>query len=475
MSESRAIARTFVRIKGGRHVSGQNNRRQFLQASLAAGVGFWAAGGIRGDEKKEEKKFEKLNFACVGVGGKGGGDTDHAAMNGDVVALCDIDDDAMNKKANGEKFKKAQKFNDFREMFAKMGDKIDAVTVSTADHTHAVIAMMAIKAGKHVYCQKPLVHNVAEARALRDAAKKYKVCTQMGNQGCALDNFRTSVEMLRAGSLGTVKEVHVWTNRPTGFWKQAPDVTKRPEPGKQPKHVHWDLFLGPAPERPYAPGYHPFAWRGWRDFGTGALGDMACHTANMPYVGLELGLPTSIEAESEKPNDETFPGWAKITFTFPAKGKRAAVKLFWYEGKKGNEKVLPPKELFQGEKPSGSASLIVAENVTLYSPDDYGATRKLLGKGAKDVKMPEKTLKRRGGKNDEQQKAEWVEAIKANDPLLAFSNFAYASMLTESILLGNAAIKAEKKLEYDGDKGKFTNAEECNKLLSREYRTGYKL
>jgi predicted dehydrogenase len=297
----------------------------------------------------------------------------------------------------------------------------------------------------------------------------------MGNQGTALDNFRTSVELLRSGNLGTVKEVHVWTNRPTGFWKQSPDVTKRPPEAKAPKHVHWDLFLGPAPERPYAPGYHPFAWRGWRDFGTGALGDMACHTANMPYMGLQLGLPTSIEAESEKPNDETFPGWAKITFKFPAKGKRQAVTFFWYEGKKDGEKMLPPKELFQGEKPSGSASLIVAEDVTIYSPDDYGATRKMLGKNAKDVKTPEKTMKRRGGKNDEEQKKEWVEAIKANKPELALSNFDYASMLTEAILLGNAAIKAEKKLEYDGDKGRFTNAEECNKLLSREYRTGWKL
>jgi predicted dehydrogenase len=463
-------------------VSGQNDRRQFLQASIAAGVGFWAAGGVRGDEKKEDKKLERLNFACVGVGGKGDSDSDHAAQNGDVVAICDIDDNTLNSKANKDvsgkakkgitPFKKAQKFNDFREMFAKMGDKIDAVTVSTADHTHAAIAMMAIKAGKHVYCQKPLCHDVAEARALREAAKKFKVCTQMGNQGTALDNFRTSVEMLRSGALGKVKEVHVWTNRP--IWPQSPGITKRPEPKQPPKHVHWDLFLGPAPERPYTDAYTPFKWRGWWDFGTGALGDMACHTANMPYMGLELGLPTTISAESEKVNEETYPGWARIAFEFPAKGKRAAVKFFWYEGKRDGKRVLPPEELFQGQKPSGSASLIVAENVTLYSPDDYGATRTILGKNASDVKMPEKTLRRRGGNNDEQQKKEWVEAIKANDPTLALSNFEYAAMLTESILLGNAAIKAGKKLEYNGEKGTCADAE-CNKLLSREYRTGWKL
>jgi predicted dehydrogenase len=453
-------------------MSAQTDRRGFLKAGAAAGVGFWVAGSSTAADKEPASAVERLNIACIGVGGKGGSDTDHAAQNGDVVALCDIDDNTLNKKANGDKFKKAQKFNDFREMLAKMGDKIDAVTISTADHTHAVACMMAIKAGKHVYCQKPLCHDVAEARALREAAKKFKVCTQMGNQGTALDNFRTSVELLRSGNLGTVKEVHVWTNRP--IWKQAPEVTKRPEPKEAPKHVHWDLFLGPAPERPYAPGYHPFAWRGWRDFGTGALGDMACHTANMPYMGLELGLPTSIVAESDKVNEETYPGWSRITFEFPAKGKRAAVKLIWYEGKKDGKRVLPPEELFQGEKPSGSASLIVAESGTLYSPDDYGEQRKMLGKGAKDVALPEKTLKRRGGKNDEQQKKEWVEAIKANDPNLAMSNFSYAAMLTEAILLGNAAVLAGKKLEYNGEKGTFADAD-CNKLLSREYRTGWKL
>lgn len=452
------------------------NRRDFLQASAAAGVGFWVAGGVSAEDKpKDKSKLERLNFACIGIDGKGSSDAEHVAGLGDVVAICDIDDNFLDKKANSKsgRFKKSERFNDFREMFAKMGDKIDAVTVSTPDHTHAVAAMMAIKAGKHVYCQKPLTHSVAEARALREAASKFKVCTQMGNQGTALDNFRTSVELLRSGALGTVKEVHVWTNRPV--WPQSPTITKQPKPAPIPRHVHWDLFLGPAPTRLFAEGYHPFKWRGWWDFGTGALGDMACHTANMPYMGLELGLPTSISAECEPLNPETYPGWARVAFEFPAKGKRPAIKFFWYEGKKDGEKVLPPLELFQGKKPSGSASLIVAEKATLYSPDDYGAQRDLLGEGAKDIKMPEKTLKRRGGNNDEQQKREWVEAIKAGDPKLALSNFDYAALLTEAILLGNAAMRAGKKLEYDGEKGRFTNASDADKYLSREYRTGWKL
>ena len=467
-------------------MNGSFDRRQFLQSSAAAGLGFWVAGGLSADEGKTRLNIEKLNFACIGIKGKGDSDANHAADYGNVVAICDIDDNRLNEKANQvekkskkSRFKEARKFNDFRELIEKMGDKIDAVTVSTPDHTHAVASVMAMKAGKHVYCQKPLTHSVLEARTMREIARKFKVCTQMGNQGTASDNFRTSVELLRSGALGTVKEVHIWTNRPTGFWKQSPELTKRPAPKEAPKNVHWDLFLGPAPERPYAPGYHPFAWRGWRDFGTGALGDMACHTANMPFMGLELAYPTSISAESEAPNPETYPAWARVAYEFPARGKRAALKLFWYEGRKGGkdgERVLPPKELFAGKKVSGSGSLIVAENATLYSPDDYGGTRELLGPGAGDIKPPkEKILPRRGGDSDQQQKGEWIDAIRKKEAKIALSNFDYAGLLTEVVLLGNVAILAGKKLEYDGENMKFTNNSAADKYLHRDYRTGWKL
>jgi predicted dehydrogenase len=460
-------------------MSGSFDRRGFLQASAAAGIGFWVAGGVSTSEGKTRLAIEKLNFACIGIKGKGDSDANNAADYGNIVAICDIDDDYLAQKANQDdgRFKKAQKFNDFRELITKLGDKIDAVTVSTPDHTHAVASVMAMKSGKHVYCQKPLTHSVHEARTMREIARKFKVCTQMGNQGTAGDRFRTSVELLRAGGLGTVKEVHIWTDRPTGYWKQSPQVTKRPAPGKAPKNVHWDLFLGPAPERPYAGGYHPFAWRGWRDFGTGALGDMACHISNMPFMGLELGTPTSISAESEAPNPETYPGWARVTFEFPAKGKRAALKLIWYEGSKNGKLVLPPVELLQGKFKgfSKGGSLIVAEKATLYSRDDYGDDRQLLGKDVKDIKLPEKSLPRRGGDRDQQQKGEWVDAINKKDPKIALSNFDYAALLTETVLLGNAAILAGKKLEYDGEKGQFTNLSEANKYLRRDYRTGWKL
>jgi predicted dehydrogenase len=465
-------------------MSGSFDRREFLQTSVAAGIGFWVAGGVTADEGKTKLDVEKLNIACVGVGGKGDSDANHAADYGNIVAICDIDDGHLDRKANQEskrtkkaRFKTAQKFNDFRDMLAKLGDKVDAVVVSTADHTHAPASVMAMRAGKHVYCQKPLTHDVREARVMREVARQFKVCTQMGNQGTAGDGFRTSVELLRSGALGTVKEVHIWTDRPARYWKQSPDVTKRPAEQPIPKHVHWDLFLGPAPERPYAPGYHPFAWRGWRDFGTGALGDMACHIANMPFMGLELGFPTSITAESETPNPETYPGWARITYEFPARGKRAGLKLVWYEGSKDGKLVLPPIELLQGKHKrfSSGGSLVVAEKATMYSRDDYGAQRELIGKDAGDVKLPEKTLPRRGGDLDQQQKGEWVDAIRKKEPKIALSNFDYAGVLTEVVLLGNVAVLAGKKLEYDGENMKFTNLPEADKYLQREYRTGWKL
>jgi predicted dehydrogenase len=448
-------------------------RRDFLHASAALGVGFYVAGGANAaDETKPKGKLEKVAFAAVGVGGKGSSDCDHAAELGEMVAICDIDENTLNKKAS--KLTKAQKFFDFREMLEKLDKKIDAVTVSTPDHTHAVAAVMAMKMGKHVYCQKPLCHNVMEARTMLKVATEKKVCTQMGNQGTAGDQFRTSVELVRSGMLGKIKEVHLWTNRP--IWPQAPKVTKRPEPKPVPAHVRWDLFLGPAPERPYTDAYHSFKWRGWRDFGTGALGDMACHTANMPYMGLQLGLPLSVAGEADEYNQETFPGWAKVVFEFLLPGTTEPIKVTWYEGKKDGTKLTPPLELLQGTERdySGSGSLIVGENLTLYSPDDYGATRRLIGKGLKPVRL---LPRRQRGDNDQQQKAEWVEAIKKNDPNIALSNFGYAAKLTEAILLGNIAMIAGggKRLAYDAENMKFTGASEYDKYLTREYRAGWKL
>ncbi|HTU88611.1 MAG TPA: Gfo/Idh/MocA family oxidoreductase [Gemmataceae bacterium] len=451
-------------------MSRRTNRRQFIQQTGLAGLGFWVAGGLT--PAFSRSPIEKLNIAGIGINGKGSSDIDQAGNHGNVVAICDIDDRFLEKK--GAKFPKAKKYNDFRKMLDEMGKSIDAVTVSTPDHTHAVAAMMAIKMGKHVYCQKPLTHTVREARELRLAAKKYKVCTQMGNQGSAENGLREAVEVIQAGAIGPVTEAHVWTNRP--IWPQAPKLTKRPEPKPEPKHVHWDLWLGPAPERPYADGYHTFAWRGFWDFGTGALGDMACHTANMAFRALKLGYPTSISAENGKINPETYPGWATITFQFPARADGSPpVKFVWYEGHRDGQKNLPPKELFHGENPPGSGSLLVGKKGILYSPNDYGAAYKLLPKKEfEGFKKPEKRLPR-NGRGDDGMKEEWVRAIMENKPEIAYSNFDFAGLLTETILLGNVAMRAGKKLAWDGEDMKFPNYSEAEKLLHFEYRKGWTL
>jgi len=279
--------------------------------------------------------------------------------------------------------------------------------------------------------------------------------------------------VVQSGALGPVTEVHVWTNRP--IWPQAPKLTKRPEPKPVPSHVHWDVWLGPAPERPYADGYHPFAWRGFWDFGTGALGDMACHTANLPYRALKLGYPTSVSAENGEINPETYPGWATITFQFPARGDLPPVKFVWYEGHRDGKKNLPPREHFHGQQPKDSGALMVGAKGTLYSPSDYGGSYVLLPKqNFEGYKPPERTLPR-NGRDDDGMKEEWVRAIMENKPEIAYSNFDIAGMLTETILLGNVAMRAGKKLEWDGENMKFTNAPDAEKFLHFEYRKGWTL
>ena len=459
------------------------NRRDFLRDSTLAGIGFWVAGGV--SPAAPLGANDKIGIACIGVGGKGSSDTMDAGKIGNVVALCDIDDDRLNQMATH--FTKAKKYNDFRKMLEEMGSSIDAVTVSTPDHTHAAASMMAMKMGKHVYCQKPLTHTVYEARMMRETAAKQKVATQMGNQGTAENGLRRAVEVIQSGVIGPVKEIHVWTNRP--IWPQAPEVKARPDPSPAPAGVHWDEFLGPAPHRPFAyyppdakgnrkGAYHPFAWRGWWDFGTGALGDMACHTANMAFMACKLGYPTSVSAEAGDVNPETCPSWATVTLEFPARGELPALKWFWYEGKRNGHKNLPPHELLHGENPPGSASLVVGEKAILYSPNDYGADSRFLGKNAKDVEAAAKKVAEslpRNGKGDPGQKEEWVRAIRANDPKIALSNFAYAGMLTESVLLGNVAIRCGKKFEWNGPEFKAVGCPEADQYLRTEYRKGWTL
>jgi predicted dehydrogenase len=484
-------------------MSSRMNRRRFLQAVTAsAGAGYFYTATALSADRIGNRPNGKIYFAGIGVGGKGSGDISQAGSLGEVVALCDIDERELGNKA--AQFKSAKKYFDYRKMLDEMGKQIDAVTVSTPDHTHAPASIMAMKMKKHVYCQKPLTHTVYEARQMREIAKQMGVATQMGNQGSAESGLRRAVELIQSGIIGPVTEAHVWTNRP--IWPQAPGVTKRPDTKPVPAYVHWDEFIGPAPMRPYAeykpktvtdrktgekyekpdPAYHPFAWRGWWDFGTGALGDMACHTANMAFRALKLGYPSSVVADATDLNPETYPGSAKVTYQFPARDEMPPVSLTWYEGRRDGKKLLPPQELVEkaiaidtSERHKGrlvdSGSILVGQKGMLYSPDDYGAQFFLYP--AKDFMGVNKAKPEKlhvNGKGDMGMKMEWVEAMKGGPA--AYSNFDFAAMLTETILLGNIAIRLNgEKLEWNGPDLKFTNNDKANGYLHYEYRSGYTL
>lgn len=482
----------------------RSSRRNFLKTGSMVGAGFWVA--ARPTFAQSKSPNEKLNAAAIGAGGKGSGDIrDMEGLGCNVVALCDVDD----ATAGGtyDHFPNARRFKDFREMLEKMEKEIDVVTVSTPDHQHAVATMMAMKMGMHVYTQKPLTHDVYEARALTEAAAKYKVVTQMGNQGSAEDGLRTAVEVVQSGALGTIREVHVWTNRPV--WPQGSGAILQhhgvqaaltgAEPVKAPDAMAWDLWLGTAPYRPYDPIYAPFRWRGWLDFGTGALGDMACHTANMAFRACSLGYPTSVEAEIPVPlksqgkkrgdyqtpdfNNQTFPTWSVIRYEFPARQQivpgRGTVELpplkwTWYDG--GGDKPAwvnkKLQELAHGEKISDSGSLIIGDKGTLYSPNDYGAQFTLLPRANfEGYKPPTPWIPR----VHQQHQTEFIQAIKDNRPEDCYSRFEIAGPLTETVVLGCVAMQAGRKIEWDGPNMKITNVPEANQLLRREYRKGWSL
>jgi predicted dehydrogenase len=452
----------------------KTSRRRFIQTAVATtSTGIWASASLA----KSGSPNQRVNIACIGVGGKGSSDSDNAAKYGQVVALCDIDDNRLKQKAKN--YPDAKTFHDYRELLSEMGDKVDAVTVSTADHAHASASVMAMRLGKHVYCQKPLTHSVSEARLMRETAQKYKVITQMGNQGTSHDGFRANVELIRSGAIGAVREVHVWTNRPFRnwekgdmYWKQAPDLTSRPsDTPPVPANIKWDLWLNAAPERPYHPVYLPHDWRGWWDFGTGALGDMACHTSAMAFMALDLGLPTRVSAKSSEVNPETYPAWATITYDFPARGDLPPVKLVWYEGAENGKRNLPNLKLPGGQTPTPSGSLLIGEKGRLYSSGDSGETRQL--DGVSQAKIPERSIPRLGVDTDPNQKREWIEAIQGGDPTL--SNFDFASGLTESMLLGNVAVRMGKPIDYDGETGTVTNVPEAAAMIARTRRNGWKL
>ncbi len=434
-------------------MNSRTNRRAFLQTSALAGAGYWVAGRALGQEKSNSPN-EQINFACIGVGGKGQSDSEDASKFGNVVAICDIDDTNLEKRAAGEAFKKAKKFNDFRKMLDELGSSIDAVTVSTPDHTHATASVAAMSLGKHCFCQKPMSHAIYEARKLGELAREKKLVTQMGNQGTSENGVRQAAAMIKAGVLGNVKEVYVWTNRP--IWPQGGPPPKAAE---CPKHVHWDLFLGPAKEQPYAKDIHPFAWRGFWDFGTGALGDMACHTMNMPFMALDLRNPVSVVAETSGHDKISYPRRSKIDFEFAATSDRGPLVLHWTDG--GNR---PPLDLFEGEKDiSDSGCLLIGDKGKLYSPNDYGARFKLLaGAEAKEVEFTKSP-----GHFEE-----FAVGIKGGPAPV--SNFAdYSGPLTETVLLGNLAVWATgQKIEWDAEK-MTANVPGLEEIVRPVYRAGW--
>ena len=356
-------------------------RRRFLRNSLVTTGGFWIAtqrGFARGAAANE-----KLNLGVIGTINRAKANLE-ALSDQNIVAICDIQDDLL--AAAQAAHPKARTYADFRAMLERKD--LDAVVVSTPDHTHAAATSMAIKMGKHCYTQKPLTHTIYEARRLGELAREHKVVTQMGNQGTAESGVRRAAATIQAGALGDVKEVHVWTNR--AIWPQG---TKRPAESECPSFVKWEDWIGPAEFRSYAEGYHPFKWRGWWAFGTGALGDMACHTMNMAYMGLGLRDPISVQATTSGHNKDSYPEWSVIRYEFAATDKRPAVTLYWYDGgSKLPPERRPSRDLFGtllGDKPvKESGSLIIGDKGKLYSPDDYGAEFKLLaGAQAKEVEF----------------------------------------------------------------------------------------
>ncbi|MFI5457569.1 MAG: Gfo/Idh/MocA family protein [Isosphaerales bacterium] len=452
------------------------DRRDFFKHTALAGTGPFLLGAATASARplRPPPASERVRFACIGVGGKGESDTNDAGKHGEIVALCDINDLELEKM--GKKFPKAKKYFDYRHMLEEMGDKIDAVTVSTPDHTHAPASVMAMRMGKHCFCQKPLTWSVEEARVMRTLAAEKKLCTQMGNQGTAQNGFRAGVELIRSGILGPIKDVMVWTNRP--IWPQGISRPKQ-TPGV-PNHVRWYEFLGSAHDRPYHPDYQPFNWRGWLDFGTGALGDMACHTINIACMALELFDPESIEIvdTSGIVDHETYPLWSIIRTRFAARNGRGPVTLTWFDGgEKFPEDKKSYKELLHGEvnrkskKVAESGLLLVGEKGSFFSENDYGSEHVLLPRGKfKDVEKAKPSLPRSPG-----HFREWVDAIKAGDPSKAMSNFEYSGRLTETVLLGVVALKVGTTIEWDPVALKARNVPSADQYLRRDYRKGFSI
>jgi predicted dehydrogenase len=401
----------------------------------------------------------KLRIAAIGIGGQGRADV-RGCADEEIVALCDVD--FMRGSRTFQAFPQAARYRDYRQMLAEMGDRIDAVIISTPDHTHFSAALLALELGKHIYVQKPLTHTIEEARILKAAAARAGVVTQMGNQGHANEGTRLTKEWIDADVIGTVREVHLWTDRPV--WPQGIAL---PQPvATRPDTLDWNLWLGVAPERPYSPELAPFKWRGFWDYGCGALGDMGCHLIDAAFWALDLRGDAKISAVCEGTSDVVAPASSIVTYEFPKRGKRPPVKLVWYDGNK-----LPPlpADLGPDGKLSAQGSYLIGDKGIIYNTHAYNGSPRLLPEERMKTftDRPKKTIPRVPRSNAYH---EWICACKGEGPAPGSNIVDYSADLTEMVLLGNLAVRAGQPIEWNSDRMSCINAPSADRFLRKPYR-----
>jgi predicted dehydrogenase len=452
-------------------------RRRFLASAAAMTAGFTIVPRHVLGGRGQTAPSDKLNIAGIGVGGMGKNNLKRCATTENIVALCDVDLDLADPIF--KLYPEAKTYRDYRVMLDERKD-IDAVIVATPDHSHAVIALAAMERGKHVYVQKPLTHSVEEARRLTEAARKYKVATQMGNQGHSGEGSRLLCEWVWDGAIGKVREAHAWTNRPV--WPSGVEVGRPQDTPPVPAGLDWNLWLGPAHERPYNPTYHPAKWRAWWDFGTGSLGDMGCHLIDPLFWALKLKYPTKVEAnisrywhaffEETQPKNEMFPRSTIVRFRFPAREDMPECDLTWWDGG-----LLParPHVLEPGRRMGDldGGILLIGETGAIKA-GCYGESPRLIPEAAmRKYQRPERTLERvEGGADGHEQN--WIRACKGGPP--AVSNFDYSGPLSEMVLMGNLAVRfPDRELSWNGEAMEITNDSDANAYVRRQYREGWEL
>lgn len=424
----------------------QTTRRQFLAQSAALGAGLYVSNFVRADDSQSPN--DKLNIGIIGPGGRGAGNLAGVASQ-NIVAICDVDDRRAAQAFS--EFPQAARYKDFRSMLDEQ--KLDAVVVSTPDHTHAYSGVTAMRRGLHCYCEKPLTRTVWEARLMSQTAKEYHVATQMGTQIHAENNYRRVVEIIQSGAIGPVREVHVWVGKGWGGIRWPAD--SQPVPAE----VDWDNWLGPAAYRPYHEAYMPAEWRRWWDFGGGTLGDMGCHYIDVVFWALDLRHPLTCQAEGPPPHPETAPSGLKVTWEFPARGEQPPVTLNWTDGDK-------TVTTYDGHQFPGAGVYFVGDEGTMFA--DYGSYRLFPEDKYADFKPPEQTIPNSIGHHNE-----WIRACKTGEPTTC--NFDYSGALTETVLLGNVAYRIGRKIEWNAAELKATNAPEAANVIWQPSRQGWEL